>query len=155
MIKITDQYFWNFVFLAFFGFLVAMATIILETESRIPLADLGLFDVGLITLAAWRLTRFLAEDLTTKFIREQFYEVKETARALTLEKPLTGPRRTVLDIINSPWSLGLGMTALVLFLYLLSPYFVYPLIIAAVAAIVALLSRAAQYLEFLTKREGE
>jgi Protein of unknown function (DUF1360) len=155
MIKITDQYFWNFVFLAFFGFLVAMATIILETESRIPLADLGLFEVGLITLASWRLTRFFAEDLTTKFIREQFYEVKETARALTLEKPLTGPRRTVLDIINSPWSLGLGMTALVLFLYLLSPYFVYPLIIAAVAAIVALLSRAAQYLEFLTKREGE
>jgi Protein of unknown function (DUF1360) len=95
MIKITDQYFWNFVFLAFFGFLLIMATIILDTESRIPLSALSKFDLAVIVLASWRLTRLFSSDTTTKFFREQFYDLKKTTRTITLEKPVAGPRRTI------------------------------------------------------------
>lgn len=153
MIKITDQYFWNFVFLAFFGFLLIMATIILDTESRIPLSELSKFDLAIIILASWRLTRFFSSDTTTKFFREQFYDLKKTTRTITLEKPLVGPRRTILDVILSPWSLGIGMTALVTFCYLLSAYTLYILLLLALSGLVSLLEVCTQYLTTRTKEE--
>jgi hypothetical protein len=57
MIKVTDQYFWNLVFLVFFLGLVVMGSIIIATESRIDLADLTVVDYVLLTLATWRVTR--------------------------------------------------------------------------------------------------
>jgi Protein of unknown function (DUF1360) len=153
MIKITDQYFWNFVFLAFFGFLLIMATIILDTESRIPLSALSKFDLAVIILASWRLTRLFSSDTTTKFFREQFYDLKKTTRTITLEKPVTGPRRTILDIILSPWSFGIGMTALVTFCYLISAYTLYVLLLLALSGLVALLEVCTQYLTTRAKEE--
>lgn len=139
MLKITDQYFWNFVFIIFFGFLLVMAVIILETESRIKLAEVSLFDLALITLASWRLTHFFGVDHTTKFLREQLYDLKQTTKSLSLEKPKAGPRRTLIDLITSPYSFGLWMTTSVTFFYLLSAYAFYIVVILALSAIVALL----------------
>lgn len=147
MIKITDQYFWNFVFLVFFVCLIVMATIILDTESRLLVADLGKFDMAIIVLASWRLTRFFSSDGTTKFFREQFYDLKKTARSITLEKPATGPRRTVLDIMLSPWSFGLGMTAFVTFSYLVSAHMFYLMLFLAVSGLVSLLQLGSEFLE--------
>ncbi|MEZ4195044.1 MAG: DUF1360 domain-containing protein [Candidatus Paceibacterota bacterium] len=124
-----------------------MATIIIDTESRLVITDLGKLDIAVIVLASWRLTRFFSSDSTTKFFREQFYDLKKTARTITLEKPATGPRRTVLDIILSPWSFGLGMTALVTFLYLISTYLFYPILLLALAGVVSLLQLSSEFLE--------
>lgn len=146
MIKITDQYFWNFVFLFFFGFLLVMATIILETETRIPLSDLSKFDLAVIILASWRLMRLVANDESTKFFREQFYDVKKTVRSYTLEAPVSGPKRTLIEIIHSPWSFGLGTTALVTFLYLITSYTLYPILLLALAGLVSLLQMGTFYL---------
>jgi len=66
MIRVSDQYFWNFVFSVFFLILIVMGAIILQTESRIPLADLSLVDYTLITLASWRLVRLFVYDAITK-----------------------------------------------------------------------------------------
>ena len=139
MIKVTDQYFWNFVFLLFFGALVVLGTIILETEVRVPFSELGLIDGVLIALASWRLTRFLNYDTTTKFLREQLYDLKKTARSYTLEKPDSGPRRALIEIINSHYSLGLGMTALVSFIYLVTPYALYPVLFLALSGVVTII----------------
>ncbi len=139
MIKITDQYFWNVVFLFFFGFLIVMAIIILDTESRIPWAEITLFDFALITLASWRLTHFFSSDNSTKFLREQLYDLKATTKSYALEKPKTGPRRTLIDLITSPWALGLWMTACVTFIYLLTAFALYPVIILSLSAVVSIL----------------
>ncbi len=56
MLRITDQYFWNFVFSVFFLILIVMGAIILEGETRIPFDELTLTDYILMTLATWRLT---------------------------------------------------------------------------------------------------
>ncbi len=146
MLKITDQYFWNFWLLVLFGVLLVMATIILETESRIPLSELSLFDLTIIVLASWRLMRFVSSDGTTKFFREQFYDLKKTVRTLTLEKPVAGPRRTILDIILCPWSFGLGSTALVTFFYLLTTYAIVPVMLLALSGVVALFELVARLL---------
>ncbi len=147
MLKITDQYFWHVVFLVFFVILVVMGAIILDSESRMPLLELGFFDIAIITLASWRLVQFVANDNITKFFREQFYDLKKVGRGFSLQKPKTGPQRTIIDLITSPWNLGLWMTATVTFFYLLTPYALYPLLFIALSAVVGLLQLVTEMVE--------
>jgi len=139
MIRVTDQYFWNFVFLVFFSLLVVMGAIILETESRIPLTDLSLTDYVLIALASWRLTRLFVYDLVTKFFREQFWDLVKAGRGYRLEKPATGPRRTIADLMACPWCFGVWATATVTFLYLITPYAIFPVVLLALSSIASFL----------------
>lgn len=139
MIRITDQYFWNFVFTLFFVVLVVLGTIILETETRIPFADLELIDFALITLATWRVVRLFVYDAVTKWFREQFWDVKKVGRSFELVKPKVGPRRTLADLLSCPWCFGVWAGAMVTFFYLLTPYAVYPIIFLAISAVATFL----------------
>jgi hypothetical protein len=139
MIRITDQYFWNFVFTVFFLLLVVMGAIILETEARVPLTDLTLIDYTLITLAIWRLVRLFVYDAVTKFVREQFWDVQKTGRKLELVKPKTGPRRTLADLFSCPWCLSVWAAAGMTFFYLITPYAVYLTILLALSAVASFL----------------
>ena len=147
MLRVTDQYFWNFVFLVFFLILVVMGAIILETEARIPLAELGLVDYVLITLASWRLTRLFVYDAITKFFREQFWDLVKVGRGHQLQKPKIGPRRTIADLLDCPWCFGVWATASVTFFYLVTPYAVFPVVILA-------LSGVATFLQLVTNLVG-
>lgn len=140
MLRVTDQYFWNFVFSIFFIILVIMGSIILQTESRIPLGELELVDYVLITLASWRLTRLFVYDSVTKFIREQFWDVKKVGRGHQLEKPKTGPLRTIADLLDCTWCFGVWASAAVIFFYLITPYAVFPVVILAVSAVATFIS---------------
>lgn len=139
MIRVSDQYFWNFVFLIFFSILIVLGAIILETESRIPLSDLTLVDYLLITLASWRLVRLFVYDAITKFFREQFWDVVKVGRGYKLEKPKTGPRRTIADLLSCPWCFGVWAAAMVTFVYLITPYAVFPVILLAISAMATFL----------------
>jgi hypothetical protein len=139
MIRITDQYFWNFVFTVFFIVLLIMGAIILETEARIPLIDLELVDYVLIALASWRLVRLFVYDAITKFFREQFWDVKNVGRGHSLEKPKTGPRRTIADLLSCPWCFGVWATAVIIFFYLITPYAVFPVVMLALSGVATFL----------------
>ena len=147
MIRITDQYFWNFVFTIFFLILVVMGAIILETESRIRLTELSLTDYVLVTLASWRLTRLFVYDAITKFFREQFWDVVKVGKGFSLEKPKVGPRRTIADLLSCVWCFGLWASSTVIFFYLLTPYAVFPVTLLAVGA-------AASFLQILSNLVG-
>ena len=139
MIRVTDQYFWNFVFLIFFIILIIMGAIILETEARIPLAELSTVDYVLITLATWRLTRLFVYDAITKFFREQFWDAVKAGRGHRLEKPKTGPRRTLADLLDCPWCFGTWAAAFVIFCYLITPYAVFPVVLLAISSVATFL----------------
>jgi len=139
MLKITDQYFWNFIFALFFALLVIMGAIILESESRIPLASLTDVNFALMTLATWRLTRLFVYDAITKFFREQFFDVVKVGRGYDLEKPKYGPRRTLADLLTCPWCFGTWAAAMVIFFYLLTSYALYPILILAISAVATFL----------------
>lgn len=145
--RITDQYFWNIVFGLFFVVLVVVGTIILESEARLLYTDLTVVDYVLITLATWRLIRLFAYDAITKFFREQFMDVEEKRGKLSLVKPATGPRRTLADLINCPWCLGVWFAATVTFFYLLTPYAVFVVTFLA-------LSSAASFLQTVSNLVG-
>jgi hypothetical protein len=158
MIRVSDQYFWNFVFSVFFIILIILGAIILETESRIPLTDLSVVDYVLITLATWRLVRLFVYDAVTKFLREQFWDVVKVGRGYRLEKPKTGARRTLADLFSCPWCFGVWAAAIVTFFYLITPYAVFPIIllgISAVATSLQLLSNLVGHKAELLKKEVE
>lgn len=158
MIRVTDQYFWNFVFTVFFVILIIMGAIILETESRIALIDLEVVDYVLITLASWRLTRLFVYDAVTKWFREQFWDAKKVGRGYRLEKPKTGPRRTLADLLDCPWCFGVWATATVTFFYLITPYAVFPTVILALAGVATFLQLLANMVGHRAeqlKRENE
>lgn len=127
--------------------LAVMGAIILETETRIPFADLTLVDYTLITLATWRVVRLFVYDPLTKFIREQFYDVAKVGKGFQLVKPATGPRRTLAELFTCPWCFGVWAAASVTFFYLLFPIFQFFAIFLAISAV-------ATFLQLLTNMIG-
>lgn len=139
MLRVTDQYFWNFIFGIFFIILMIMGTIILTTEARLSYAELTPVDYILIILATWRLTRLFVYDVVTKWLREQFYDLKKTGRSYELVQPPAGPRRTLVDLMSCPWCFGVWAGATVTFFYLLTPYAIFPVIVLAVSGVATFL----------------
>lgn len=135
MIRITNQYLWNFVFAVFFIGLVTMAAIILETEARLSYAELTLIDIVLMSLATYRLIRLVINDVGTKFFREQFWDTKESRGKIILVKPSGGPRRAIADVLSCCWCFGIWAAAMIIFFYLLTPYAQLPILILAIAGV--------------------
>jgi Protein of unknown function (DUF1360) len=132
--RITDQYFWNFVFSLFFLAFLFMGTIILESEAYRSYESLTLFDFGLMALATFRLTRLFVYDKITAFFREQFSDAVETKNGVALVKPERGPRRTLADLLSCPWCFGMWAAGTVAFFYLLTPYAFFFVLMLAIGA---------------------
>lgn len=140
MIRITDQYFWNFIFGIFFLTLFVMGAIILDTEAYLTRETITVFDVALVSLAAFRMTRLFVYDTITKFIREQFLDAEVgKGGKVTLVKPKTGPRRTLAELFGCPWCLGLWSGTTIAFFYMLSPMVFFPTLAFAVSGLASLI----------------
>ncbi len=137
--RITDQYFWNVVFLLFFFCLAGMATIILEGESIKTYESLMLADYVLMTLASFRIVRAIVYDKMFAFLREQFYDVTEYKGKVVLVKPESGPRRTLADLFTCPWCMSVWAVFMVSFFYMLTPYAFYPTLILALSGAASVL----------------
>ncbi len=137
--RITDQYFWNVVFLVFFVCLTFMATVVLQSEAIKPYAELTLVDFVLITLASFRIIRAVVYDKIFAFFREQFYDATEYKGKVVLVKPEGGPRRTMIELLTCPWCFGVWATAMVAFFYLLTPYAFFPVLFLALSAVASFL----------------
>jgi Protein of unknown function (DUF1360) len=133
--RITDQYFWNFVFSLFFLSLIFMGTVILDGEAYRAYESLTPFDIALMVLATFRLIRLFVYDKITAFFREQFLDVVETKNGIALVKPDRGPRRTLADLLSCPWCFGVWASSTVAFFYLLTPYAFFPTLILALGAL--------------------
>lgn len=152
MIRITDQYFWNLVFLVFFSVLIFLATVVLETEAWKPYQDLTLFDCALIVLASFRIVRAVIYDKIFAFFREQFYDASEVKGKILLVKPEGGPRRTIADLLSCPWCFGVWATAMVSFIYLLTPFAFYAVLVLALSGAASFLQLTANLIGW--KAEG-
>ncbi len=137
--RITDQYFWNFVFSLFFLAFLFMGTVILESEAYRSYESLTIFEFILMALATMRLTRLFLYDKITAFFREQFYDALETKSGVALVKPERGPRRTLADLLSCPWCFGMWASATVAFFYLLTPYAFFVILLLALGAVGSIL----------------
>ncbi len=137
--RITDQYFWNVIFLFFFSALVFMGAVILDSLAYKKFDTLAVTDYILIILASMRVVRLVIYDKIFAFFREQFYDVVEQKGKVLLVKPIDGPRRTLVDLLTCPWCFGVWSTAMVIFFYMLTPYAMYPILILALSSVVTFL----------------
>ncbi len=150
--RITDQYFWNVVFLLFFLVLIFLASVVLESEAIKSYEALTLIDLLLITLASFRVIRMVVYDKIFAFFREQFYDAVEEKGRVVLVKPESGPRRTLADLLSCPWCFGVWASAMVTFFYLLTPYSFFPVLFLALSAVASLLQILANLIGW--KAEG-
>jgi hypothetical protein len=137
--RITDQYFWNFVFSLFFLAFLFMGTVILDGEAYKTYESLTFVDFALMVLATFRLTRLFVYDKITAFFREQFSDLVETKTGYELVKPARGPRRTLADLLSCPWCFGMWAAGTVAFFYLLTPYAFFVVLMLALGALGSLL----------------
>ena len=133
--RVTDQYFWNIIFSAFFIALVTSGTIILESVPTTSLHDVSPFTFFILALATFRLTRLFVYDKITAFFREQFYDAKVLKTGIILEKPKNGPRRALADLLSCPWCFGMWAAAMVVFFFEISTYAWYPILMLALSAV--------------------
>ncbi len=156
--RLSDQYIWNFAFSVLFLCFVVAGGIILDGEATLDVRNLSVMEGAVLSLAAMRLTRLFVYDKITAFFREQFSDVVEVRGKRSLEKPLSGPRRTLADLLSCPWCFGVWSAAVVVFFYFLSPIFWYPILFLAIAGAGTLLQLFGNWLGWSAeraKREAE
>ncbi len=146
-----DQNFWNFLSTIVYAFLVFALGWLVAINRDFPTAIIP-FDLLLITLAVFRLTRLFVYDKVTRFVRDPFLVKEEVISPegeimVVRRKHRSGVRRSISDLLDCPWCVAIWATPVVLTAYFLTPYAWYVILILAI-------SGAAVFMEFLAHVTG-
>lgn len=159
-----DQNFWNFWLLVLSAVLLVAEIWVLDWFGKLP-TKIGVFDLVLVTLATFRVTRLFVYDAIMQFVRDWFL-VRATSHTtdgeLLIErrKPKDGVRRALSELFSCPWCFGLQAAILVVFFYYLTPLAWVVILMFAVggaATFIQLVANAvgwrAEYLKRKTEHE--
>lgn len=144
----NNQNFWSVIFtLLYVAIFVAGMMLLMKVNGELP-KSIPLFDLVLIILAAFRLTRLFVYDHIAQFFRDFFLDKEEYVNdrgAIMVRRypPIKGPRRTINDLLGCPWCFGMWAGLLVPLFYFLTPYawfVILALAISGVATFVQILS---------------
>lgn len=141
-----NQYIWNALFALLYIWLVVMGVQYLEGQTYIGAGALSPFDLVLLSLATFRLTRLFVYDAVTKFVRELFFNITELGGEAVVMKPESGPRRVLAELFSCPWCFGLWAATVVTFAYLATPYAYIAVAILAIAGVGTLVQLFANFL---------
>jgi hypothetical protein len=138
-----DQNFWNIIYSIFFvAFCFILFRILLAVNGGIP-TSIAPFDLSLIILATFRLTRLFVYDKITRFLRDLFFHANEsyTEEGVTYfakKERMHGPLRTVYELLTCPWCFSVWAATVVVFFYFLTPYAWLPILILAISGVASL-----------------
>lgn len=136
--------FWNITFSAFYVALAFAGLSIIGHASGLP-RSLPSFDILLMILATFRLTRMVVYDSIFEFFRSWFKGKEKGTFMGTLH-----------SLINCPWCMGLWFSLFVTFFYFYTPiawFFILFLAIASVASILQVFSNLLGWNAEYKKRE--
>ncbi len=155
MTKVTkrqkeDQNVWNFFFSLFFvGALVFCLYVLYSVHGQFP-SSITFLDVALLSFAAFRITRLVVYDKITRFFREWFVskkEVEENGVVWVELMPLpSGFRRTLHDLLQCPWCVGLWAGLIASFCYFIFAWAWFVILFLAVSGLGSLLQLFANYI---------
>lgn len=154
-----DQGLWNFLFSIIFAAFVAGGIYFLTQLERLP-NSISLFDFILVSLASFRVTRLFVYDKITQFVRDWFItkEVRdgENGELVVLRlQHVSGPLRTMSELLACPWCFGMWAAFVVLFFYTLSPLAWFPILILAVSGVGSFIQLAANMIGWKAERLKE
>jgi hypothetical protein len=139
-----DQDFWNiFYSILFILFSYGLFKILIAVRGSVP-TSISLFDLVLVVLATFRLTRLFVYDKITRFIRDLFFHSNEayTEQGVTYfekKERIHGPLRTIYELLTCPWCFSIWAGLMVIFFYFLTPFAWLPILILAVSGIASLI----------------
>src|SRR3989344_9142426 len=140
----NNQDFWHFFFAVFFVTLFFIGMWILYRQNGFTPQAISWFDLFLVILASFRLTRLFVYDKIMRFFRNWFMDSRQIVTSsgdvlFVREKPIDGPRRTVSDLLSCPWCTGMWFGFFTTFFYFLTPFAWYAILCLAVAGAASLL----------------
>lgn len=136
----NSENFWNIIFtLLYIGTFVVGMMLLMKVNGELP-KSIPLFDLILIALAAFRLTRLFVYDHITQFFRDLFLDTEEYVDergAVVVRRlpPIKGPRRTINTLLGCPWCFGMWAGLLVPLFYFLTPYAWFVILALAVSGL--------------------
>jgi hypothetical protein len=102
-------------------------------------SDIGIFEFFVMALAVFRLTQLFVYDQVMRFVRDLFSDVEEIEEDGVLKtfikKPKVGFRRSMFELLECPWCVGMWMALLVVFTQILLPGFFYLWLVLALAGV--------------------
>ena len=138
-----DQDFWNIVYsILFIVFCFILVKILIIVRGSLP-TSIPFFDLVLIILATFRLTRLFVYDKITRFVRDLFFQSNEiyTEEGVTYfakKERMHGPLRTVYELLTCPWCFSVWASTVVVFFYFVTPYAWLPILVLAISGIASL-----------------
>ena len=123
----------------FIAFCLLLGKILIQTRGSLP-TSISTFDLMLIVLATFRLTRLFVYDKITRFLRDLFFHVNETYTAeggtyFEKKERMHGPLRTVYELLTCPWCFSVWAAAVIIFFYFLTPLAWLPILVLAVSGL--------------------
>lgn len=138
--KKDDQNVWNIVYSLFFITVAyGMLRMLYSSEGGLP-TSISFFDLILLVLATFRLTRLFVYDKITRFLRDMFQHTSETytQEGVTYSGKIertNGPLRTAYELLVCPWCFSVWAALLVTFFYYLTPLAWLPILILAISGL--------------------
>ncbi|MBL7113910.1 MAG: DUF1360 domain-containing protein [Bacteroidales bacterium] len=121
----AQQRSWNFIATVFYAVFVVLLGYILNKKG-IKIEDIKLWDLAILSLATYRLTRILVFDKIFKLVRDF---IKSRSRLYVFQ--------VIKEIITCPWCAGVWVALVVVILYYLVPFgniFIYLMVISGIAS---------------------
>ena len=140
----SNQNKWGVVFtFIYLGIFIAGLMLLESVNGELP-KSIPTFDLVIIILAAFRLTRLFVYDIVMQFFRDWFLdkeEFEDERGAIQVRRfpPIKGPRRTLNDLLGCPWCFGMWAGLLVPLFYFLTPYAWFVILVMAISGVATLL----------------
>jgi hypothetical protein len=146
-----DQNFWNFVFSVIFAVLLALSVGSFYAAYGGTPAFISVFDMILVSLAIFRITRLFVYDKILQFLRDTFMQAREftgdDGRVYVERRPYSrGPLRTISDLLACPWCTAMWASLVVVYGYYMLPYAWYIILMLAIAGVASLVQLFANML---------
>ena len=137
----NEQHVW---YIAYSVFFLVVAILMIKSlyvaNGQLP-TSIPLFDLGIIVLATFRLTRLFVYDKITLFLRDLFQHTEEeyTQEGVTYTKKTertTGPLRVAYELLVCPWCFSIWAALFVTYAYFLrTELFWLPILILAISGV--------------------
>ncbi len=134
-----DQNLWNFLFSIFFvGVLIAAMWEVFGEYHDFP-RSVPVFDVILMSLASFRITRLVVYDKITRWFRELFADTVEFEengiQFVEVRQFGSGFRHTVSELLACPWCIGFWSSIIIVFAYFMFSWAWFMILFLAIAGL--------------------
>ncbi len=140
-----DQHTWNALIFILFPIVIVGSYLLIDWMVGIQrMNSVSAFDIIIMTLATFRVSRLITSDKIFGFGRAIFMDVLEDG---TEVKPAGGFRRAMAELIECLWCVGVWAALFVLVLYMITPFGRFGALILAIAAL-------ASFFQVVSRRVG-